>query len=124
MKLYLDDIRTIPVGWFGVRSYKEFVEFIEKNGLPEFISFDHDLADEHYDDYFDNYLKPESEVKLKYDQYKEKTGYDCAKWLIEYCEKNNLELPLYQIHSFNSVGRFNIEQLLETYKTFKNYNNI
>lgn len=122
MKLYLDDIRTIPVGWFGVRSYKEFVEFIEKNGLPEFISFDHDLADEHYDDYFDNYLKPESEVKLKYDEYKEKTGYDCAKWLIEYCEKNNLELPVYQIHSFNGVGRFNIEQLLEGYKKFKNNN--
>ena len=42
-KLYLDDIRPIPFGFVGVCSYLEFVTFIEQNGLPNFISFDHDL---------------------------------------------------------------------------------
>ena len=34
--------------WVVVRSYNEFVDYITKNGLPKLVSFDHDLAPEHY----------------------------------------------------------------------------
>jgi hypothetical protein len=46
-KLYLDDIRTPKTkGWDIVRSYDEFVKWIEENGLPDKLSFDHDLGEE------------------------------------------------------------------------------
>ncbi len=33
--------------WVIVRSYDEFVKTIEEMGIPQAVSFDHDLADEH-----------------------------------------------------------------------------
>ena len=44
VKLFLDDIRKPPdVDWFIVRNYNQFIDWIDKNGLPDIISFDHDL---------------------------------------------------------------------------------
>ena len=51
-KLFLDDIREVELIYGAelaaefdvVRSYKEFVAYIKKNGLPDFISFDNDLG--------------------------------------------------------------------------------
>ena len=55
IKLYLDDIRNPKTdGWIIVRSYNEFIKWIEVNGIPDEISFDHDLAHEHTKYYFDN----------------------------------------------------------------------
>ena len=46
----------------------------------------------------------------------EKTGYHCAKWLIEYCIDNNEKLPAeIYIHSMNPAGSMNIKSLFETY---------
>lgn len=113
--LFLDDCRIpshvkwvdLPVcAYVLVRNYKSFVEFIKLRGVPKFISFDHDLADQHYE--------PNSE--LDYSKYTEKTGYDCAKWLINYCLDNNLEFPNYCVHSFNPVGKQNIISLIENFK--------
>lgn len=103
-KLFLDDCRSIPdSSWDVVRSYKEFVEFIEKNGVPDIISFDHDLAFEHYP-----FSEESPGLEIPYDKYTEKTGYDCAKWLIE-----NDKLPTkYFVHSMNPVGKANIEFVL------------
>jgi hypothetical protein len=38
----------------------------------------------------------------------EKTGYDCAKWLVEYCVEHGLKFPEYVVHSMNPVGKENI----------------
>lgn len=134
--LFLDDYRipidcigyVVPLGirpdlyttnkWIIVKNYDEFVKYIEENGLPEKISFDHDLADEHYTpkEYWQDYeasKKYQEEVEVNY---KEKTGYDCAKWLINYCIENNLKLPEYYVHSMNPVGRDNIKNLLNQFK--------
>ena len=46
---------------------------------------------------------------------KEKTGFDCAKWLVDYCLDNNKSLPLYNIQSANPVGKSNIDSLLINY---------
>ena len=59
--LFLDDNRhpkdvtwiELPlVEWTVVRSYKEFVKTVEEFGIPATVSFDHDLGDEHYNEYF------------------------------------------------------------------------
>ena len=44
-KLYLDDLRVTPEGFDRVYNYADFVEYITQNGLPDFISFDHDLGE-------------------------------------------------------------------------------
>jgi hypothetical protein len=120
--LYLDDFRN-PIDsayyrgeaiyaheeWVIVRNYDEFVKCIQENGLPEIISFDHDLADTHYDnqDHVDGDY---------YDIVTEKTGYHCAKWLIDYCIDNNKKLPArILIHSMNPAGSQNIKSLFESY---------
>ena len=127
-KLFLDDMRQVrdacyyvsnpkvywEDGWDIVRNYGEFVEYIEKNGLPDLISFDHDLADEHYNDLFsdENWVKDDSDIDLKYGSYKEKTGLECAKWLVDYCIDNKIQIPHFGVHSANPVGAENIRGLL------------
>lgn len=100
-----------------VKNYEEFVKTIISKGLPDFISFDHDLADEHYTpkDYWDDYDK--SKKYQEEQEYKEKTGMDCARWLINYCIDNDFELPNFEAHSMNPVGRNNIINLLSNFKS-------
>lgn len=86
MKLFLDDIRKTPEDYLRVYDYNEFVEFIKTKGLPDFISFDHDLGEG-------------------------KTGYDCAKFLVEFCMDCDLKLPEFIVHSQNPIGKENIEKL-------------
>jgi hypothetical protein len=122
MKLFLDDIRvpydvfktTInPIfenneDWAIVRDYHQFVNYITKFGLPDFISFDHDLSYEHY--------LEENQSDIEYGSLIEKTGYDASKWLVNYCEENDLRLPDFYVHSANPVGKKNIECYLENFK--------
>ena len=116
-KLYLDDIRnplqtypnSLKSDWTVVRNYNEFVKIITENGLPEYVSFDHDLGLEHYAHGFHG-LPP------TYDDYTEKTGMECAKWLVEYCMNNKKPLPNYFVHSANPIGRDNINGYLESFK--------
>ena len=115
--LFLDDIRVpimcshmsgnymlyMKMDWVIVKNFSEFVKGIEiryQNGyFPTLISFDHDLAD------FDIHGV-------------EKTGMDCARWLINFCMDNDLKLPDYLIHSQNTVGNVNIKSILDQYKNF------
>jgi hypothetical protein len=129
-KLFLDDIRIpkdaiglVPSNlnqfyfendWIVVRNFWEFCNYIQKFGLPNFISFDHDLADEHYNDLFSdkNWSSQDSDIVLKYDEYSEKTGYECAKWLVDWCLENSKKIPEFVVHSANPVGKKNIESYL------------
>ena len=127
--LFLDDVRNpsdcvnymytpiyTSVDWIIVRTYDEFVKTIIENGLPEIISFDHDLADEHYSPE----MYTEAHYNDLYDEFKEKTGYDCAKWLVNYCMDNNVKLPeTILVHSMNPVGRNNIKSYFKSYKNQK-----
>lgn len=112
--LWLDDCRN-PYEWIPyikmtyprmvkephvviwVKSYNEFVEYITNYGLPDAIGFDHDLADECPN---------------------EKTGYDAAKFLVEYCLENNVDLPEFDSQSTNPAGRENIINLLNNFKKY------
>jgi len=116
--LWLDDVRDPfrndwlvfspiedPYDVVWVKSYKEFVAWITENGLPDGICFDHDLADFYYD-------------PSRYQEtviWHEKTGMDCAKWLVEYCMDNDKPLPRWNIQSANDVGKENIQRYLVNY---------
>ena len=111
--LYLDDIRT-PIEtmegyepWSVVRNYEEFVNHIELNGIPDLISFDHDLADEHMSDYYANQAR--GAQTISYDKFKEKTGVDCLNWLIErILDKEEVSPFIVWVHSHNPMGAQNI----------------
>ena len=123
VKIYLDDVRTpIDKNWIVVRNYDEFVESITFHGLGSIdcISLDHDLGDSAMNEYYTN-VSPN--FSLNYDNISEKTGYDCAKWLVNHFyyefperinmvknEKKNSKFifPLIYVHSANPVGAHNI----------------
>lgn len=107
---YCTDVRYRTENWVLVQNYDEFVKFITEEGLPDLISFDHDLADEHY------------AFRGNYKELKEKTGYHCAKWLVDYCFQRNIPLPECLVHSMNPVGKQNISLYLENYRKFYDKN--
>ena len=45
----------------------------------------------------------------------EKSGYECAKWLVQYCLENDLDLPFCYVHSQDVVEQDNINHLLKNY---------
>ena len=102
--LWIDDFRN-PVKYVigdydivWVKNYDDFCKYINENGLPDIICFDHDLGEE-------------------------KSGYDCAKFVVNYCQKQNLDIPDYDIQSYNNVGKDNIRSLLNNWhKVFKESN--
>lgn len=121
--IYLDDNR-IPTEkeWIVVKNYDEFVSTITEIGLSniELISLDHDLGDTAMSEYFNN-VSPN--YTLDYNNIKEKTGYDCAKWLVErFYEENpdweilnlserkskEFNFPTVYVHSANPIGSGNI----------------
>lgn len=114
------DIKWDATAWDIVRSYTQFIEYITYNGLPDFVSFDHDLADQHYKDFF---RAKDDNQDLAYDMYEEKTGYDCVKWLVGYCIKHNLDFPVYAVHSMNPIGKDNIIGLVNSYNKHRKQNN-
>ena len=123
-KIYLDDVRT-PVNpeWVVVRSYDEFVEKVRELGFEniEVISLDHDLGDTAMSEYFNN-VSPN--YTLDYSNIEEKTGMDCAKWLVDYYYDNynfaedlisrkskkilGITFPKVYTHSANPIGSANI----------------
>ena len=121
--IYLDDVRTPKENnWVVVRNYEEFVSKITELGLNniEVISLDHDLGDTAMSEYFNN-VSPN--YTLDYNNIKEKTGLDCAKWLVnhfydtnpEWIEMNRfikkgdkMDFPQIYTHSANPIGSANI----------------
>lgn len=130
-KLFLDDYRNpldcvtymqdrigkknliyLERDWVICRNYEVFKNTLRTMGLPDFISFDHDLDDEHlivgmskeeWDEYHKKYKR-------------EMTGYDCALYLMNYCIDEIEPLPEFAVHSMNIVGAENILSLLNNFK--------
>ena len=124
MFLYLDDRRNpffeLPLEIqenykiFLVRDFKEFEAFITTRGIPEFISFDHDLHPEHYtpEFFWNDYSESKKYQEFVKKKYKNPTGEDCALWLRTYCGNKGFDIPKYLIHSANPVGSDWIRELL------------
>lgn len=92
-KLFLDDERDpIGDGWSIARSADSARALIIEQGLPRFISFDHDLG------YGDN-------------------GSQFVTWLIDHMIDNGLRFPTdfsYVIHSQNPIGYGNIQSKMDS----------
>lgn len=99
-----------------VKNYNEFITWIKENGMPSRISFDHDLADEHY---APEHRYGDYNVWASEQEFKEKTGMDCAKWLVDYCLDNNEQLPIFIAHSANPSGTENIRKILWNFLKFQ-----
>lgn len=98
--IFLDDERfpsdKDPKQYKIVRNYDSFVQLINESGIPEFIRFDHDIQD--------------------FKNGEERTGYTCAKYLVEYMMDNNLtQKIIFDIHSQNFEGARNIRNLLNNF---------
>lgn len=115
MYLYLDDVRIPTEGnWEVVRNYDEFVAHIKLNGLEnyEVISLDHDLGESAMQEYYTN-VKPNYE--LDYKRIEEKTGMDCARFLVAESIAKNIPLPQIYVHSANPIGTHNILGYVNNY---------
>jgi hypothetical protein len=128
--LFLDDKRTPQEAFYymsnniylqadfeWVKNYDEFVAFIDKFywetlTIPDFISFDHDLGLEHYRDAFSE--------EIPYDSYSEKSGFHCAKWLVNFCLDHNINYIRFAVHSMNVVGSKNIASLINQFNNLNN----
>jgi len=119
--LYLDDVRTptetLPNShpWVVVRNYDDFIAHINDHGIPDVISFDHDLADEHMADYYAQVLAQNYQIP-NYEAFKEKTGLDCARYLIRYSERTGQPIKTCIVHSHNPVGSDNIMKEINGFK--------
>ena len=130
-KIYLDDFR-IPINgdsdplpqygdWILVKNFTEFCREVEEKGLENIavISLDHDLDESAMKEYFNN-VSPN--YTLNYDNILEKTGLDCAKWLVNHFYERNpealtthrmfrgtdMKFPTVYVHSANPIGSGNI----------------
>ena len=133
-RVYLDDERTpIYGGWIVVRNYDEFVKKINELSLNniDVISLDHDLGDSAIEEYYSNVKKNN---KLDYEHISEKTGYDCAKYIVEkfYLENPDREnmsrdqkstseimFPTITVHSANPIGAQNIIGYLNNFLKYE-----
>lgn len=77
-----------------VKNYEEFVSWIINNDLPHAICFD----------YLFN-----------------KTGYNGAKWLIEYCTEFNKKLPVCSVLSDSPLEKNNIQSVLDNFNSNNTY---
>ena len=104
--------------WIIVRSVEEFKQALELHGMPDNVSFDHDLdygkENVHIKEYFRacEQNRPLNRYVLK------NTGLEAAQALIEFCKKNGLTLPKYFIHSANHLGADDILNELKQYEGF------
>ena len=109
-----DKTRYRTYNWKVVKTYEEFIAVIKDKGIPDIVSFDHDLHEEHWEFIFndENWIKNNDEININYDIFVEKTGYHAAEWLMEYCSQKSSNMPICLVHSQNAIGRKNINNLL------------
>ena len=114
-KIYLDDVRTpVDKDWTVVRSYDEFVSTVMYIGLEniELISLDHDLGEtamaEWHRNVYHNYT-------LDYNNITEKTGMDCAKWLVDQWLEGSPVVEVV-VHSANAIGSANMMGYINNYR--------
>lgn len=97
MKLFIDDVRNSPdTTWTIARSSNEAIILVEANGVPDVISFDHDLGEDDTSMIFIN-------------------------WFIENVLDKKLHIPhnfSFIVHSANPVGRENIQSKLNSFLRF------
>ena len=88
-QFYNELIKKYNVNFVWVKNLYQFIEYVENNGVPEFVSFDHDLNNRGGGEGLSD------EQKLN------NNGVNAAKWLVNYCRQNKQSLPKFYVHSAN-----------------------
>lgn len=70
-----------------VKNLDEFSNYIQRNGIPQFVSFDRDLT-------------PKGWKQTHNEPFPD--GIACAKWLKQYCQETNQQMPRCFVHSANT----------------------
>jgi len=86
MKVFLDDERATPDGWFRVYEPFQAIALLE-TGMVTHISLDHDLGDD-------------KEIG---------TGYDVILWMEEQVVTNGFDPPTITIHTANPSARLKMQ---------------
>ena len=129
LKLFLDDIRvpndawiypervkllektdTHNCEWEIVRNYNDFCEFINKYGIPEIVSFDHDLDTSHMEHYFN--ITSKTGV-IEYEKLKIPTGKHCAEYFVDKWKEAGKPKVHVLVHSANRWGQTEIKKVLK-----------
>lgn len=112
--IYLDDVR-IPLedDWIVVKDYDQFVSKMEEIGFDNIalVSLDHDLGISAMREWATNVY--ENSI-IDYGNITEKTGLDCAKWIVEKWMDGEKVFPI-RVHSANAVGSANIMGYVNNY---------
>lgn len=109
----LDVTKNTNADWKICRYYESFVKAINEFGMPEVISFDHDLHTEHIMHYFNHSKINNGEILYK--KLKHKTGVECAEYIVKYLKTHpGCKKPTCYVHSANEYGRKNIRKILDT----------
>lgn len=94
--------------WVIVKSFQQFVDAIKSRGIPEFVSFDHDLTEEHYREGHSHGFK-----YFDYRAVESSTGVDCALYLVFACGMQKRQLPIWNVHSMNAYGTMILNGILK-----------
>lgn len=94
VKMWIDDIRPKPnEEWHHMKNSSDAIKFIKLNGMPDIISFDHDLGDD------------DTSMKI-------------INFIINSYLDNKLQINdnfTYFVHSANPVGSQNIRSKLDNF---------
>ncbi len=107
--------------WIWLKSYVDLVEYLSYRGIPEYISFDHDLHEEHERDFERNELA--GIAAIEYEGFEHATGLRCIQYLCEFAELNGLPLQTIGIHCANErpMGALNMytaaKEFIDHYKS-------
>jgi hypothetical protein len=126
--LFLDDVRQVKDAflydsgkmladasgiyeskWEIVRTYEQFVKWVCDNGIPDVVSFDVDLCEDHVK-YYMNIARIENYWDHTF--FKTKCGIHCAEYLLDYCNKSGKPFPKWFTHSANHFGREHLGKIL------------
>ena len=95
--------------WEIVRDFEQFKKALDEKTY-DFISFDHDLDRSAS---YECVLSLSNKTEYNYSKVKERTGRDCAIYLMAKCINEGRDLPKYAVHSLNKQGSANIIDILE-----------
>lgn len=112
-KLGPDNLLYLENDWIIARNFEDFKTCIRTYGIPDIVSFDHDLGDDIADARVEAGM---SKRKARAMKKLEKDGNDCAKFLMVYCIGNEQFPEKIFVHSMNPVGVDRIEATIKDYK--------
>ena len=95
---YNDNMNGTQIQWTAVSNFWQFKQYIETNGVPDFVSLDHDLGKD-----------AATKARKNSGEY-EPTGADCALFLVSYCLRSGIPIPKNYIHSANDNKRVYISK--------------